>query len=195
MPWPKTNDEDELLLWNKRQRKATITLYSARKSLRNISRQILLFQQIMSHAPDPNKTGVEIPVKILQAYIYLFLAIAQGSSNTNLYWSHMRTFSRLMQVGMRTMLKSFSPSSILTYSSILPTDIVSLMSLKLLGDLTGTCPNISNVYSQWIKTLVSSHNDAQGQSCGGSALTIIPNGRRRELRQSQPCPIRRRSST
>lgn len=160
MPWPEEDDETELLEWTKRQRTANLSLYSARKTLRGIARQILLFQQIMSHAPDPNKSGIEIPAKLLQAYIYFVLAIAQGSVNTSMYWSHMRTFSRLLRAGMQTMLKSFSPSSILTYSSILPTDILSLISLKLLSDLTGPCPDINNVYSAWIKTLVSSQNDS-----------------------------------
>lgn len=158
MPWPEDNNEAQLK-WTKRQQTADLILSSIRKALRGVARQVLLFQQIMSHAPDPNKAGIEIPAQLLQAYIYFVLAIAQGSVDTGLHWSHMRTFSSLLQAGMRTMLKSFSHSSILTYSSVLPTDIVSLIGLKLLSDLTGPCPNINNVYSEWIKTLVSSHND------------------------------------
>ncbi|KAI1118051.1 hypothetical protein F5Y14DRAFT_400954 [Nemania sp. NC0429] len=153
MPFPKEDGEAEALDWTKRQRTANLSLYSARKELRVISRQILLFQQIISHAPDPEKTGIEIPTQLLQAYIYFILAIAQGSVNNSLYWSHMRTFSRLLQAGMQTILKSFSSSSISTYASILPTDVLSLISLKLLGDLTGPYPNINNIYSEWIKTL------------------------------------------
>ncbi|KAI0151696.1 hypothetical protein GGR57DRAFT_503626 [Xylariaceae sp. FL1272] len=51
------------------------------------------------------------------------------------------------------MTKSFSPSSLLTYSSIQPTDVFSLINLRLLNDLTGPFSSINVVYSEWIKTL------------------------------------------
>lgn len=154
-PWPEGNNEDQVLDWTKRQRVASLNLYYARKALRSIARQIFLFQQVMSHAPAPNKTGIEIPAQLLQAYIYFVLAIVQTSVGTDLHRSHMSAVSSLLQAGMRAMLKSFSPASLLTYSSILPTDVLSLISLGLLNDLTGPYPSINSVYSEWIKTLVS----------------------------------------
>ncbi|KAI1174860.1 hypothetical protein F4777DRAFT_368813 [Nemania sp. FL0916] len=151
-PWP-NSDEELPVDWSRRQRIADSTLYSARKVLRTFARQIMLFQEVMSHAPDSNKTGVEIPAQLLQAYIYFVLALVQASVDSILHASHMRTASSLLQEGMRTMLKSFSPASLLTYSSILPTEIISLISLRLLNDVTGPYLSISDVYSKWIKDL------------------------------------------
>ncbi|KAJ2982637.1 hypothetical protein NUW58_g6401 [Xylaria curta] len=152
-PWPEDNNEAQSLNWTKRQRVANSNLYIARKDLRGIARQVLLFQRVMSHAPDPNKAGIEIPVQLLQAYIYFVLALIRASVDTNPDWSYMRTVSSLLQTGMRAILKSFSPASLLTYSSILPTEVLSLISLGLLNDLTGPYPDIYTVYSEWIKTL------------------------------------------
>ncbi|KAI0437042.1 hypothetical protein F4803DRAFT_556393 [Xylaria telfairii] len=152
-PWPEESNEGSSLDWTRRQRGANSTLYSARKALRGTTRQIILFRQVMSHAPDPNNASIEIPAPLLQAYIYFVLALVQASIDTNRHQSHMRTFSSLLQAGMRTMLKSFSPASLLTYSSLLPTDILSLISLRLLGDITGPYLDINSVYSECIKTL------------------------------------------
>ncbi|KAJ3579507.1 hypothetical protein NPX13_g1054 [Xylaria arbuscula] len=152
-PWPEDNNEDSPLELSKRQRISDLALSFTRKALRESTRLILLFQQVMSHAPDSNKARVEIPTKLLQAYIYLVLAIVQSSVDFNLHLAHMRTFFDLLQVGMRTMMKSFSTSSLLTYSSVQPTDVLSLISLKLLNDLTGPFSNINGIYSGWIKSL------------------------------------------
>ncbi len=159
-PWPENNNEEQSLDWTKRQRAADSTLSSARTALRGITRQILLFQQVMSHAPNPKKTDIEIPAQLLQAYIYFVLAIVQASVDTDRHRSHMQQVSSLLQAGMRAMLKSFSPVSLLTYSSVLPTEVLSLISLGLLNDMTGPYRDINSVYSEWIKILVSSHNSA-----------------------------------
>ncbi|KAI1359945.1 hypothetical protein F5Y08DRAFT_344171 [Xylaria arbuscula] len=152
-PWPEDNNGDSPLELSKRQRISDLALSFTRKALRESTRLILLFQQVMSHALDSNKARVEIPTELLQAYIYLVLAIVQSSVDFNLHLAHMRTFFELLQVGMRTMMKSFSTSSLLTYSSVQPTDVLSLISLKLLNDLTGPFSNINGIYSGWIKSL------------------------------------------
>ncbi|KAI3336240.1 hypothetical protein F4824DRAFT_462651 [Ustulina deusta] len=152
-PWPENNNEEQSLDWTKRQRAADSTLSSARTALRGITRQILLFQQVMSHAPNPKKTDIEIPAQLLQAYIYFVLAIVQASVDTDRHRSHMQQVSSLLQAGMRAMLKSFSPVSLLTYSSVLPTEVLSLISLGLLNDMTGPYRDINSVYSEWIKIL------------------------------------------
>ncbi|KAI0172238.1 hypothetical protein GGR52DRAFT_460033 [Hypoxylon sp. FL1284] len=161
-PWPEEDSEEQSLDWTRKQRAANSTLSLARKTLRSIIRQILLFQQVMSHAPRTKDTGIEMPTQLPQAYIYFVLAFVQASADIRLYQSHIETFSRLLQEGMRTMLRSFSLSSLITYSSVPPNEVISLISLKLLNDLTGIYPNISSVYSQWIQTLVSSCNGAWG---------------------------------
>ncbi|KAI1125079.1 hypothetical protein F5Y10DRAFT_268419 [Nemania abortiva] len=96
---------------------------------------------------------MSIPTQLLQAYIYFVLALIQASVNTDLYQSHIEVFCTLLHTGMRAMLKSFSPASLLTYSSVLPTDILSLMSFRLLDDFTVPGRSINTVYSDWIKIL------------------------------------------
>lgn len=181
-PWPEGNNEDPPLELSKRQRTADLAVSTTRKALRDSTRLILLFQQVLSHAPDSSKARVEIPTELLQAYIYLILAIVQSSIDFSLHLSHMHTFSSLLQVGMRTMMKSFSPSSLLTYSSVQPTDVLSLISLRLLNDLTGPFSNINRIYSEWIKTLVSSHRGRHEEK----RIDIHSNSRRMKLRQTQP---------
>ncbi|KAI1327452.1 hypothetical protein F5Y16DRAFT_372060 [Xylariaceae sp. FL0255] len=155
IPWPEGDDKGSSLKWKRRQKVANSTLSSARKAFRGITRQIILFQQIMAHCPVTKSSDTKIPHELLQAFIYFLLALAHGSVNTNLHHSRMSRFSSLLQDGMRMMLKSFSPASLLTYSSILPTDALSLISLRLFNNLTGRFLNISGVYSECLKKLVS----------------------------------------
>lgn len=110
----------------------------------------------MCSAPDLRRMRIEIPAQLIQAFIYIVLSVVQASLDTGRYMSHMDNALDLLRTGMRAILKSASPMSLLTYSSVLPTHVLSLISLKLLNDVTGSLPDINSVYSEWIKTLVGS---------------------------------------
>ncbi|KAF3805639.1 hypothetical protein GCG54_00005678 [Colletotrichum gloeosporioides] len=59
----------------------------------------------------------------------------------------------LLEDGLRFILKVFSPSPLLKWSSILPTEILSQISLKLINDLTEEHLDITTVYSEYIQKL------------------------------------------
>ncbi len=155
-PWPQDGDDNPRLNFTKRQRTADSNIFDTRKSFRSLARQILLFQQIVSHAGDSDKATFEIPAQLLKAWIYLIVATVQGSVNTDLHRSHLSKATSLLQTGMRLILKSFSPSPLLLRSSVLPTELLSLMSLNLLKNWTGTHPSIDTVYLQRLTLLVRS---------------------------------------
>lgn len=59
--------------------------------------------------------------------------------------------------GMNKMVKSSSTKTLLERSVVLPLEIVSLISLKLLQDVTRGLPDISETYSSYIESIVSSN--------------------------------------
>lgn len=51
-------------------------------------------------------------------------------------------------------MQTFPGGDLLSKEVILPMDIVSLLSLKLLQDSTGALPNIDRTYSEYLHALV-----------------------------------------
>ena len=139
---------------SKRRLSAESNITDVRRTFRNLARQIQLFQLFMSHAQDTDRSKFELPAELLQAWIYLLLAIVQGSLDAETHLSHLEKTTNLLKTGMRAILKSLSVSSLLKQSSVLPTEIMSLMSLKLLNDVSNYS-TVNNTYSESIKALVS----------------------------------------
>lgn len=110
----------------------------------------------MSHASAEAKAKFEPPTQILEAWIYLILANIHSSTDLDTFLSYLDTATTLLQSGIRKILKSLSTSTLLTVSSVLPTELLSMMGLKVLKDVTSMSGsiNISKIYSQCIEDLV-----------------------------------------
>ena len=108
----------------------------------------------MSHASPSEKINAEIPVELVRAWMYLILAMIHAFLDVETSSSYLSTASLLVHSGMKAMLKSLGPKSLLDSSSVLPREVLSMIGLGLLGDVTGDHPSIIDTYSEYLKYLV-----------------------------------------
>jgi hypothetical protein len=67
---------------------------------------------------------------------------------------HFDFATTLIKEGMAEVMQALPGGDLLSKEVILPMDIVSLLSLKLLQDTTGASPNIDRTYSEYLHALV-----------------------------------------
>ncbi|KDN67583.1 hypothetical protein CSUB01_03637 [Colletotrichum sublineola] len=153
-PWPPLDGESSNIPeFTKIQKIADDNIPQVRRDFRDLCRQIQLFKQIMIHAQASDRARFNVPPQLFNAWIYLILATIQGSLDIGTYQSHMGNATILLEDGMRSILKTYSPHSLLEWSSILPTELLSQISLKLINDVAEEHLNITTVYSDYVDDL------------------------------------------
>lgn len=79
-------------------------VHGLRSSLRGMTRVIQSFQDIVSHAPAPIRTRVEVPDSLIRAWLHLVMAIIQASLGE--FWTeNMMVAEALIRSGMNDISK------------------------------------------------------------------------------------------
>ncbi|KAK2765748.1 mg2+ transporter [Colletotrichum kahawae] len=106
--------------------------------------------------------------ELLQAWIYVILATIQSALDYDTHRSHINYASSLLVDGMRSIMKTFSPSPLLEWSTLLPIDVLSQISLKLIDDVTEEHLDMATVYSDYIQNLqINIFREIQGHAKSG----------------------------
>jgi hypothetical protein len=129
-------------------------LVYTRSALRDLTQDIQSFTNIILHAQPLERANIKVPVQLLRAWIYILLALAKATKKTMARNAHFDIARDLLREGMAEVMMALPSEDLLSREVVLPMEIVSLLSLKLLRDTTGAYPNIDAVYSECFDALV-----------------------------------------
>lgn len=125
-----------------------------RSYLRKLTQAIQSFRDILCHAQPLERANITVPDELIRAWLHLLMALiysAQGAFSWN---DHSEIARTLIKKGMEEVIEGMATESLLKRAVVLPLEIVSLVSLKLLEDATGAYPNIGATYSEYLDALV-----------------------------------------
>jgi len=125
-----------------------------RVELRELTQEIQSFTNIVSHAQPLERANIEVPIQLIRAWIYVLLALAKATNKTTRWVAHFDNAKGLLKEGMAEVMQALPSEDLLAREVVQPTEVVTLLSLKLLEDTTGTYPNLDTVYSEYLNALV-----------------------------------------
>lgn len=109
----------------------------------------------MSHAAADERAHLELPRQFVTAWLHIMSALMYCLKHES--WRnrpHVGEAHILISEGMDTIIKSNAGRSLLESAAILPMEVLSLISAKLLMDQVGKADDISETYSQYLNSLV-----------------------------------------
>ncbi|KAK3317448.1 hypothetical protein B0T19DRAFT_434993 [Cercophora scortea] len=138
-----------------RQRSAKATQFYIRTELRGFATIAMAFNEIFVHAQKSDRLKITVPVEIIDAWLHILLGLVNLPKDQDKAETLMDGANSLLNEGLSSIVKSVSKGSLLESSVVLPLELVSLMSLKLLGDSTLGLPDISETYSTCLAAVES----------------------------------------
>lgn len=124
-------------------------------TLGSISRTITSFNEILGYSLKFNQLKMTVPIELKSGWLHLVMSFIHLSRDLFLGETTIRDAQFLIGEGLNKMVKSSSTKTLSERSVVLPLEIVSLISLKLLQDVTRGRPDISEIYSSHIESIVS----------------------------------------
>ncbi|KAH8905061.1 hypothetical protein BR93DRAFT_945996 [Coniochaeta sp. PMI_546] len=124
-----------------------------RIALRELTQELQSFTNIISHAQPLERASLTVPIQLNRAWIYLILALAKATRKSMVRNAHFDNAKDLIKEGMAEVMQALPSEDLLAREVVLPLEIVSLLSLKLLQDTTGTYPNLDTIYSEYLNAL------------------------------------------
>jgi hypothetical protein len=128
-------------------------LTEVKNALWQLTRDIQSFQSIMSFAGKEDRATIELPRELVTAWLHIVFGLIY-SSHTVDWFHHMTRARSLMKDGMQKMIQGISSQNLLVKAVMLPTEIMSLITLNLLQDDVGKYDNICDTYSLYLNSLV-----------------------------------------
>lgn len=107
----------------------------------------------MSFAGKEDRATIELPRELVTAWLHIVFGLIY-SSHTVDWFHHMTRARSLMKDGMQKMIQGISSQNLLEKAVMLPTEIMSLITLNLLQDDVGKYDNICDTYSLYLNSLV-----------------------------------------
>ncbi|TDZ13014.1 hypothetical protein C8035_v000464 [Colletotrichum spinosum] len=133
-----------------------------RKALRQLALPILAFKNILSHAEPANRLEIDVPLDLIRAWLHLVMGLIYASHETQKWEDHLDVADELVKSGMKHIMERLSNLKLMDRSSVLPLEMVSLMSYGLMSNASGKYAGISDTYSEYLKAL--ENEIANGQS-------------------------------
>ncbi|KAK4224169.1 magnesium transport protein cora [Podospora fimiseda] len=128
------------------------------QTLRNLTENLLTFNEIFIHADTKERGKITTPLSLMDAWMYILLGLVNRKDEDRTYQLMAITTGRsgLLQQGMTEMLRALSTQDLYSRSIVLPLELVSLISFKLLKDITPGLPGgIRETYSSYLNSIES----------------------------------------
>jgi len=126
-----------------------------RYELRKLTIVITSFNEIFAHAQTKDRLRITVPDKLIGAWIHLLMGLIYLPKDLDKSERRIDDAKSLLYEGINTIVMSLSEKSLLENSVVLPLEIVALMSLTLLQDITQSHPDISKTYYSYLSAVVS----------------------------------------
>ena len=131
-----------------------ITIRILRLDLRSLCVELQTLNELIAHAGQREKSKIKVPNEVIEGWIHLLMSLIymlKDYEKGERLLDHAKT---LVRSGMASVVCSLSAKPLLDNSVILPLELLSLLNLKLLQDVTVGRPNISECYSASLKEMV-----------------------------------------
>jgi hypothetical protein len=130
-------------------------LRTTRLRLRRLCAQLLAFDDIFSDCGRLEQSRITVPKELVEGWIHLLMALVYLPIHEAKSDRLFDDANGLIQNGMAAVIRSLSDKSLLDSSVVLPQELLSLLSMKLLRDSTMGMPDITECYSACLEELVS----------------------------------------
>ena len=129
---------------------------TVRSMIRDAARRYQHIQNLMSQVQPDSRARVDIPDGLIKAWIHTLMGLIYATQDSQVWEEHLEEAARLVSHGLDEMTNSLTGhGGLLKQTVILPLEIVSRVSIKLLQDVTYGAPSISGTYSEYLEALVS----------------------------------------
>ncbi|CAJ0546131.1 Ff.00g096040.m01.CDS01 [Fusarium sp. VM40] len=129
------------------------TASNIRTFTRDLTRNIMAFQNIVTHSSKEERAEVELPSEFSKAWLYLTMAIIYSAKDDPKWNSRMKRAEDLIEKGSKKFLQGLSEKSLLEKAAVLPLEVLSLVTMGLLQDQVGKSDDICDTYSQYLNSL------------------------------------------
>ncbi|KAK1758176.1 hypothetical protein QBC47DRAFT_410891 [Echria macrotheca] len=127
----------------------------SRYDLRSFCVQTQQFQEMFSQSGMQERCKITVPKEIVEGWIHLLMALVYLPKDDEKGERLLDDARVLITSGMATMIRALSDKSLLDSSVLLPQELVSLLSLKLLQDSTLGMPDATQCYSACLQELAA----------------------------------------
>lgn len=108
----------------------------------------------MAHSTEEDRIGVDLPPEFSTAWLYVVMGMIYGSKDDFTWNSRINRAKDLVEKGSKKLLQGLSNKSLLDRASVLPLEVLSLVTMGLLQDQVGKSDDICDTYSQYLNSLV-----------------------------------------
>ncbi|EGY23103.1 uncharacterized protein VDAG_04541 [Verticillium dahliae VdLs.17] len=117
---------------------------------------MLAFKQLMTQATDSDRAKIQVSDDLTRAWPLIVMSLIHSCTDMGSVssWGEQLNFAiSLIQSGMAETVDSLSSFRLADKITVLPMDLVSLMSIRLLSDITGKHPSASETYLEYLQGL------------------------------------------
>jgi hypothetical protein len=124
--------------------------------LKTLSRQVAPFGDLLSQVPVSHRHTINLPEELSRAWLQLLMAMAFILEDIDKFVDQMLLCNELLDQGMRKAVQQLSEIHLSEYVVFAPFDLAHLITFELSQGITGSEMDISVIYMEYVKQLVSS---------------------------------------
>lgn len=152
--------------------------FRIREELRDFTAKLIAFQNIMSHASKEERAALEMPQEFVTAWLYAVMGLVTAVDNGQHWYKCMGRMKQLVEKGMGKLMHWLPDKSLLERTSVMPLEVMSLMTLNLLQDQVRKSDDICETYSQYLNYLVCCEKGIWSLTLTGSRESLFRRNRR-----------------
>ncbi|KAM0509524.1 hypothetical protein ACHAP6_005195 [Verticillium nonalfalfae] len=117
---------------------------------------MLAFKQLMTQATESDRAKIQVSEDLTRAWPLIVMSLIHSCADMGSVssWAEQLSFAiSLIQSGMAETIDSLSSFRLAGKVTVLPMDLISLMSIRLLSDVTGKHPSASETYLEYLQGL------------------------------------------
>ncbi|KAK3492602.1 uncharacterized protein B0T23DRAFT_146058 [Neurospora hispaniola] len=148
--------------------------YQLRAVLKELAVMILYFTETFMHAQHSDRVQIRVPDQLIDGWLHLLLGLSYMSTDPERASTFLDLHAKpLISQGLNAIVKDMAKKPLLENSVVLPQELVSLISRKLLTDVTPGLPNISQTYSAYLSAIESDITGKQSDRSHEQRLDLL----------------------
>ncbi|KAM0345277.1 hypothetical protein ACHAPU_006676 [Fusarium lateritium] len=130
-----------------------IVVRNFRMELRDLTKNLMAFQGIVAHSSKEERAGAELPSEFTKAWLYLTMTMIYSSNGDQKWNNRMSRAEELIEKGSKKFIQELCDRDLLEKATVLPLEVLSLVTMGLLQDQVGKSDDICDTYSQYLNSL------------------------------------------
>lgn len=145
-----------------------------RALLKELAGMILYFTETFLHAQHADRVQIHVPDQLIDGWLHILLGLSSMSTDPLRALTFLDFHAKpLISQGLNAIVKDMAKKPLLEKSVVLPQELVSLMSMKLLTDITPGLPNISKTYSEYLSAIEADITGKQSDRSHEQRLDLL----------------------